>query len=70
MTGTYPTIGIARMGHDGDIRDCRCGFCRVGYTDWDLTSIESTPKTSPYSNKTSPYTNKTSQYTNQPNQLD
>jgi len=68
-TGTYPIIGIARMGHSGDIRDCRCGFVRMGYIDWDLLSQPSEPKTEQYSNKKSPYSPKTGNYTNSPNIL-
>lgn len=67
--GTYPTIGIARMGHSGDIHDCRCGFIRMDYYDWDLTSQPSESKTNQYSNKKSPYTAKTGNYTNSPNTL-
>lgn len=83
-TGTYPTIGIARMGHSGDIRDCRCGFVRMGFIDWDLLNVFSNPKTEQYSEKTNPYSDKsgiysekssqyskkTGNYVNSPNKLE
>jgi len=65
---TYPNIGIARMGHSGDIHDCRCGFVRMGYSDWDMSSQVQTKKDD-YSNKVNSYTSKTGVYVNSPNKL-
>jgi len=69
MIATYPTIGIARMGHSGDIHDCRVNFIRLDYYDWDLTSQPSEAKTKGYSDKSSQYSTKTGNYTNQPNRI-
>ena len=69
MIATYPTIGIARIGHSGDIRDCRCNFVRMGYSDWDMASQVQTTKIDQYSNKANSYTTKTGVYVNSPNKL-
>jgi len=34
MAVKHPKIGIARFAHKFDIHDCRVGFVRVGYYDW------------------------------------
>lgn len=66
--GTYPTLGIARLGHFGGIHDCRVGYLRMGYTDWDLTEPFS-KKNIPYSKKTS-YGGKKWDYVNSPKRID